>query len=190
MNRADCNGVVIGSVISHHTYATNGQQNTERLPDFAIESGFFDFGDKNIVRLLQKPHAFACDFAHDANAEARTRKWLPPDHVFGKSKFESYFANFVFEEFPQRFDQLQTHAFRQPTHVVMRLDGLRWAFYGDRFDDIRIECSLNEVFHTFGRCSLFLKYLDEFRSDNLSLFFRFRYAGQLAKESFGSIHSA
>lgn len=106
---------------------------------------------------------------------------MPPDKVFRDTELGAEFSNFVFEEFTQRFNQLQFHDAGEPAHVVVGFDRLRGAFEGDGFNDVWVKGALEEPFYvtSSGRVGgLFLDLLggvlkdfDEVPADDLSLLF-------------------
>src|SRR5690242_1662173 len=118
-NRHD---ILIGPLIAHHADRPDRQQNGERLPDVTIESGASDFLIYNCFRRAQDGQALFGDGAEHSNSQAGTGKRLPPDDLIGQSQFFPQHTHFVLEQFPQRLDQLQLHACRQSTDIVMGLD--------------------------------------------------------------------
>src|SRR6059036_1800612 len=98
-----------------------------------------------------------------------------------------YPGDLIFEQLAQWFDQLQMHPFRQPSHIMMRLDGLRRSLYRDRFDHIRIQCALNQVVDRPNSLRFFLKDADEFISDELAFLFRVADPGQDVEKTLGRV---
>ena len=84
----------------------------------------------------------------------------------------------ILEEFAKGFDEFQVHSIRQSADIVMRLDRLRRSFHRNRFDDVRINRSLNQKVDRTHLLCLFFKYADEFPADDLALLFRIRHARQ------------
>ena len=61
------------------------------------------------------------------------------DHVVGEAEFEADFADFVFEEFAQGFDQFELHVLGETAHVVVGFDDVGAAgFRGGGFDHVRV----------------------------------------------------
>jgi GMP synthase (glutamine-hydrolysing) len=114
---------IIGARIAHHADRAYRQQNGKGLPDLVIQTGLADFIEINGVRLAQYVQLLARDFARNANGKARPRKGVAPHKRLGQAQFAAQRAHLVLEEFAQRLDQLQFHPLRQPTDIVMRLDG-------------------------------------------------------------------
>ena len=79
----------------------------------------------------------------------------------GDAELTAEFADFVFEEFAEGFDEAEAlafgHAFGEATDVVVRFDGGAGAFEGYAFDYVGVERSLEEPFYLscfggVGRC--------------------------------------
>src|SRR6516225_5145547 len=64
--------------IAHDANALDWKKYSEGLPDLAVQPGLFDFGNQNVVSLLEHAHAFFCDLAHDSDREARPWQRLAP----------------------------------------------------------------------------------------------------------------
>ena len=74
-------------------------------------------------------------------------KWLALDNFLRQPEFEPGLANFVLEQLPQRFDQLEVHLLRQAADIVMALDHVRRiAADGNALDHVGIKRALSEEF--------------------------------------------
>src|SRR5688572_30063695 len=124
------------------------------------------FVDKDLVGLLKKFDLLGRDVAEDANAEARTGKWVPFEDLFRYAKIAPNEPHFVFEQFAQRLDQFEIHFLRQAAHIVMRLDRYGRAANTYRFDHIRIKRALNKPFHIADLMRLGVEYVYEFSANS------------------------
>ena len=115
---------------------------------------------------------FRTDLANEANGQARAGKGMTHDDLLGQSQFAADQPHLIFEELPQRFDELEFHPLRQPPDVVVGLDGGRRTFEGDAFDDIGIEGSLSEIFDIGDPDGFLFEELNEKIADDLALLFR------------------
>ena len=130
MDGADGAGVAVGALVAGDSDATDGEQNGEGLPDLLVESRGFDFGDDDVVGILEEGDAFGGDFAEDADGEAGAGEGLALEDLFGHLEVAADAADFVFEEVAERLDELELHVGGKAADVVVALDGLRWAFDG------------------------------------------------------------
>ena len=76
---------------------------------------------------------------------------------------------------------------REASHIVVGLDYRRFAEAG--FDDIRVNCPLDQKIHLTDFFRLFLEHADKFFSYNFTFLFRIRYPGQLLIETLLGIHT-
>ena len=98
---------------------------------------------------------------------------MPPDKAFRKPELAPKIAHLVLEQLAQRLDQAESHLFRKPADIVMRLDRHRIAAGGRyAFDDIGIEGALRQEGRALDLFCLFLEDLDEAGADDLALLFR------------------
>ena len=109
------------------------------------------------------------------------------DQRFGQSQLQAQFADLIFKEFPQGFDQLKIHPVGQAAHVVVGFDGLAGTFDRDRFDDIGIEGALGQKLDPFVLFGLLLKHFDKGMTDDFSLALGVGDAGQLDQKVLGGI---
>ncbi|MNK45244.1 hypothetical protein D3C87_639980 [compost metagenome] len=127
-------------------------------------------------------------FAQDAHAQARTGERMAVDHLRRQAQRHAQLADFVLEQFAQRFQQLQVQRVRQAAHVVVRLDGRSLARFGaSGFDDVGVDRALGQPLGALLLAGLFLEHFDEFAADDLALGFGVGDAGQLAHELRGGI---
>src|SRR5215467_4562513 len=167
----DRNHVLVCSLVSHHTNRPDREKDGEGLPDVTIQPGGPDLLIHNRFCSAQDRQTLLRDSTEDSNREPWSWEWLPPDDVIGNSQFRSQHAYFVLEQFPQRLNQLEMHASRQPSDIMMRLYCGGWALEADTLDDVGIERALDQILdppQLFGFC---LEILDKQAPDDLSFAF-------------------
>ena len=92
---------------------------------------------------------------------------------FGRPEMQADLADFVLEQFAQWFHQLQMHALRQTTNVVVGLDHMGFAeFRCRRFDHVRIDRALSEPGDILDAVRFAIEDIDEGVADDLALGFR------------------
>ena len=192
MNGAHGGGVGVGSLVAHHAHAHHRQQDGKALPDRVVKPGGLDLGDDDLVGLLQQRHAFRRHFAQNAHGEAGAGKRLATQNLVRHFQVTADAPDFIFEQIAQRLNQLELHPQRQPTHVVVALDGLARSLHAAGLDHVGVERALNEPVHTAGffgdaRC-LVVEDGDELRADDFSLFLRLRHSCELAQETLARVH--
>ena len=64
-----------------------------------------DFFAEDGIGIAEDGQFFFGDFTHDADSQARSRERLAPYEVFWQAQFGTGFADFVFEEVGERFDE-------------------------------------------------------------------------------------
>ena len=157
-----------------------------------ISSGIFHFPiaqslNKNIIRILQDTHLFRSYITQNTNSQSRTGERMTGNQMLRHAQLTSYTANLIFKQQSQGFAQFQVHFFRKSTYIMMTLDyssGNR-----KRLDAVRIDRSLSQPFHIFNFMSLFIEYINESLTYNLTLLFRFGHSCQFRKEFSACIHS-
>ena len=99
-------------------------------------------------------------------------------------------AHFVLEELSQRLEQLEMQRFRQPAHVVVRLDRMRFLRLGSgRFDHVGIDRSLREPSGAGDFLRLGLEDVHELAPDDLALLLRVGHAGERSQERVARVHA-
>ena len=183
---ADAYGVVIGSFVALYAYGADScRQYSEGLPDIIVEAMLFDDVSDDEISSAEDVESFRGDFADDADSKTWSRERLAVDDFFRKSEFAAELADFILEEFAQRFDEFELHVLRKAAYVVVGFDGRSGGCAG--FHDVRIECALDEEFHVIKLIGFFLEGMNEFSADGLSLLFRFGYACKKVHEMLGCI---
>ena len=129
MHGAHGAGIGVGALITHDADAHDGKQHGKALPDLVIEPGGLDLRDYDLVGLLQQCNALRGHFAQDAHGQTGAGEGLAAENIVGHAQVAADAADFVFEQVAQWLNQLELHAQRQATDVVMALDGLAGALY-------------------------------------------------------------
>ena len=114
---------------------------------------------------------FRCDFADDTDSQARSREWLTIDHFFRQAQLTAQFADFILEEFTERFNELEFHILRKSAHIVVGFDGGSGG--GTGLYHVGIQGALYQEFHVFQLIGFFLEGMNEFSADGFTLLFRF-----------------
>ena len=145
--------MLIGALIAHYAYATNGgKEHCACLPDLIIERYFYlailhigwhsccedctslltaelgliltESADIDVVGILKDTYLLRSDVAKDADSETRTGEGMASDEMFGHAELTSHTTHLVLKEPLQRFAELQMHLLWQSAHVMMALDNL------------------------------------------------------------------
>ena len=116
--------------------------------------------------------------------EARPRKRVPPDQILRQTKLQPQPPHFVFEQIPERLDELKAELRGKAADVVVQLDGGGWPVErGATFDHIRIERPLCQEASVLDFLGLFLEAFDERVSDAAAFFLRLGDAFERFQES-------
>src|ERR1700687_191868 len=101
-------------------------------------------------------------------------------HLFWKTQFPSDLPHLILEQLPQRLDQCKRQVLRKPSHIVMRLDGLRGPSNRHRLDHVWIEGPLHEESRPVGTTAhlagLLIEHSDKFPANPPPLVLRVRYS--------------
>ena len=106
------------------------------------------------------------------NSQSRTGERMTGNQMLRHAQLTSYTANLIFKQQSQGFAQFQVHFFRKSTYIMMTLDyssGIR-----KRLDAVWIDRSLSQPFHIFNLMSLFIEYINETLTYNLTLLIRWK----------------
>ena len=177
----------------HHVFVTTGvaddtdgfdrEEDGEGLAGFVVEAVGFEFFDEDMVREAQGVGVVLFDFAEDAHAQAGAGEGVAVDHVVGQAEFEADFADFVFEELAQGFDQFELHVLGEAAHVVVGFDDVGAAgFGGGGFDHVRVDRALGEPVGVFQFGGFGVENVDEGVADDFALLLRVGFAGQPGEE--------
>ena len=146
------------------------------------------FLEHDFIRIAQHAQSLRCDIADDSHGKAGSGERMPPYDVFRQAEHFSGTADFILEQFPQRFDQFKPEFFRQTTDVVMELDIRRRARIAvARLDHIGIERSLRQELRPIDRRRLALEHLDKLTADDLPFLLRISNPRKFAKERLGGV---
>ena len=129
--------------------------------------------------------ALGCHLAEDPNAQAGTRERLSVHQFLGQSQSAAEVAHLVLEQQPQRLDESKREICGQAADIVVALDGAGDGASG--FDDVRVQCPLDEKRDALHRTCLLGKAVDEGGTDRSSLLLGVRDALQRREESSGGV---
>ena len=180
-------GVVVGTFVSHDADRAHVGEGGEVLANGFVEAGVGDFFAVDGVGVLNDTDFFGGDFTDDADAETRTREWLTEDEGFREAQFEAGFADLVFEEVAERFDDFfEVYVVREAAHVVVGFDNGGFSAEA-AFNDVRVDGSLGEEVHGTDFFGFFFEDADKFFADDLTFLFRLCDACQFAVIAFLSV---
>ena len=140
---------------------------------FLVVGGcFVDFFTVDVVCVLNDAYFLFGYFSDDTDSKTRAREWLTEYQSFRNSKLQSGFADFVFEEVTERFDDFfEIYEIRKTAYVVVRFDhcgfSAKTALY-----NVRIDGSLCEEIHCSDLLCFFFENTDELFTDDLTFCFR------------------
>ena len=78
---SQCNGVVIGSFISHNAHRLHIGQSCEILADLPVNAGFSDFFSPDSVGVLYHLYFLSSYFADDTDTKSRAWEWLSENKI-------------------------------------------------------------------------------------------------------------
>src|SRR5690606_21315484 len=135
--------------------------------------------DLDSVGFAQNVAAFLGHFSGDANRKAGAGERMAANEYFGQTKLAAKFADFILEQFAQRFDQLHIHAFGKTADIMMRFDcDARPPGKADTFDHVGVECALREEIRTADFFGFNFKDINEGLANEFALLFGVRLALQ------------
>ena len=112
---------------------------------------------------------------------------LAADEVFRQTQLTAGLTCLVLKEVTQRLDDLlEIDVIRQTAYVVVRLDDGAFAAEA-AFHDVGVDGALREKIDGANLLCFFFKDADELFADDLALFLRLRYAGELIVEALASV---
>ena len=173
----------VAAAVPGHADARDREVDGEGLADFVVPAGVAQFLDEDGVGGAEFVGVFLFHFAEDAHAQARAGERVAHEHVAWQAESQAEFADFVLEQFAQRFDEAELHVFRQAADVVVALDDVGLA--GGRaggFDDVRVDGALGEPIDVSEFGGVGVEDFDEGVADDLALGFRVGHAFELGHE--------
>ena len=130
---AQCNCVVVGSLVAHNTNGTHVGQGCEilvRHPGWSFAVFFLvssyclvHFFPVDGIGILYDADFLSIDFTDDSDTKTRAREWLTEYQMLRNSKFKTGFTNLIFEEVTQRLDDfLEINIIRKTAYIVVGFD--------------------------------------------------------------------
>src|SRR5207249_1924889 len=182
-DRPQRDDVRVGTEVAHDPDGPDGQEDRERLPRRALESGPTHFFLDHGVGLAEQIEPIRRHLTEYPDREPGPREWLSPDDLLGQPQKLAELSDLVLEELAERLDELELHLQRKAADVVMGLDGRRWPAEGDRLDHIGVERALGEPRDVAELFRLVLEHGDELGADALALELRVRDTVDRIEES-------
>ena len=137
--------MLVCSAVAHDADRADRQEHGEGLRDPIVPACAAQFLDKDGVGTAQQLSTLARHLAQNAHAQPRAGERMAEHELARQAERDAELAHFVLEELSQRLEQLEMQRFRQPAHVVVRLDRMRFLRLGSgRFDHVGIDRSLRE----------------------------------------------
>src|SRR6202000_1985271 len=122
------------------------------------------------------------DLAQDTDGQAGTWKRMPLQQLVRDTQFRPDSSYFVFEQKTERLYQLEMHGRRQTADIVMRFDGHTRTMYTNTFDNVGIDRTLSQQFHTAHFFGFLLEDLKKSPADGLTFGLGIGLSRQLAIE--------
>ncbi len=183
--------MLVGAAIAHDADGADGEDGGEGLGGGAVEIFGDDFFEEDFVGLAEDGEFFGGDFADAADGEAGAGEGVAPDDVFGEAEEEAEFADFVFEEVAEGFDEVEAEFSGEAADVVVELDvgsGAGVAMAG--FDDVGIEGALGEEFCVGDGEGFAFEDVDEDFADDFAFLLRVGDVGEGFEEVIGGVDDA
>lgn len=171
--------LVIFTIIVYYVNGTYRQEYSERLVDFVVQVRFTQFFNEDGVSTAQQVIVFFFYFIQNTNVKVWFRERVTVQYVVRQVQFQINFTYFVFEQFFQRFNQVYFYFFRQVVYVVVRFDDV--CFIGcrrRRFDNVRVDGVLRQLFYVFQFQRFFIEYFNENAIDDFTFCFRIVFVSQ------------
>lgn len=184
---AECDGPFVGAFIAFDTDGFDGDEGGVGLPDFVVPAVFFEFADEDGVAFADDVEAVFGDDAWAADGEARTREGVAHEDVAVDAEGDAEFADFVFEEFGERFEDFALGLELEDAvdAVVVGFDFGGFGFgVGGAFDDVWVEGALGEH---FGVADGVPEDVDEEFADDFAFFLGVGFAFEGVEEAFGGV---
>ncbi len=180
-------GEFVGTLVAFDSDGLNGDEAGVGLPDFVVPAMFFEFADEDGVTVADDVETIFGNGSRATHGESGAGEGMSPQNVVFDAEGGAEGTDFVLEEFRQWFQDLALGLeFQNSANaIVVRLDGRGFGLgVGSAFDHVRVEGPLSE---DFGIADSVPEDVNEKFSDDFTLLFRFRYAGQSIEEAFRGI---
>ena len=144
LDRADGDRVLVGPLVTHHADALHRQQHRERLPEPPVPARALHFFSDDRVGAAQQSRRSCVISPSTRTARPGPGNGWRQTNSSSSPSSQPDAPHLVLEQLPQRLDELEAHALRQPADVVMALD--RRGRPDDRhaLDDVGIERALRQ----------------------------------------------
>src|SRR3954469_9855247 len=119
LNCTQGNDVIVTPRITQHADGADWKKDSEGLTRLVIQIVLAQLIDEDVVRTTQQIGKLFLDFTENTHTETRTGEGMTVDHLGRQAQFDTEAAHFVLEQLSQWLDQLELHALRQATDVVM-----------------------------------------------------------------------
>lgn len=154
--------LVIFMIIVYYVNGMYWQEYSECLVDFVVQVCFMQFFNEDGVSMVQQVIVFFFYFIQNMNVKVWFWEWVMVQYVVWQVQFQINFMYFVFEQFFQWFNQVYFYFFWQVVYVVVRFDDV--CFIGCRccrFDNVRVDGVLCQLFYVFQFQCFFIEYFNE-----------------------------
>ena len=106
LHGSQCDGVIIGSLITHNAYGSHIGQGCEVLVDLAVQTCVSDFLAVDGICILYDLDLLSGHFADDTDTQSGTGERLTEYQMLRNAKLQSYLADLILEQVAQRLDDL------------------------------------------------------------------------------------
>ena len=167
--RAECNGIIVGSLVTHNTNGTHIGQRCKVLVRVPVSMpALRDLLTVDCICILHDPNFLRRYFADDTDTKTRAREWLTEYQVLRNTKLQTCLADFILEQIAQRLDDF-LEIYIHP-EVRLRCDEILITADSPPRPlsiNVRINGSLYQEIHGADLLCFFFENTDEFFADDL-----------------------
>ena len=117
---AQCNCIIIGSLIPHDSDASHIGERRKILTDRTVQSGFRNLLAVDGISVLHNADFLCRHLADDADAESRSRERLAEYQILRNAKLKACLTHLILEQIAQRLDDLlEINIVRQTSDIVV-----------------------------------------------------------------------
>ena len=116
---AQNDGLLVGSFITHDADTADIEECGVGLPDAFVEARFEELFAENPVGFLSDFDSLTCHFTEDPDAESGAGEGFAVNDFGREAKGATDFADFIFKEPAEWFDDFELHPVGQATDVVV-----------------------------------------------------------------------